>query len=146
MKRRATIGKQSKTAVNRVREAVFIRDKNRCVVEGTPVGVNIPCVGELTIQHSVKRGMGGSARFDKPVYLRAMCSHHNSLDASDARFNEMCKVNGWSVPRWVADRDMIACVPVRYADGWHLLNGMERIRIPDRVAFSLIDNLYGAEK
>lgn len=141
-----SIGKQSKAAVNRVREDIYIRDKNRCVVSGTPVGVNIPCEGELTIQHAVKRGMGGSAKYDKPVYLRAMCYHHNLLDANDARFNQMCLVNGWSVPRWVADRDLIASVPVRYLDGWHLLNGLERIRIPDRVAFSLIDHLYGDQK
>lgn len=146
MKRRTSIGKQSKSAVNRVRDGIYIRDKNRCVVSGTPVGVNIPCAGELTIQHAVKRGMGGSAKYDLPVYLRAMCAHHNTLDANDARFNQFCIVNGWSVPRWVADRDMIAVVPVRYADGWHLLNEFERVRIPDRVAFSLIDNLYGEQR
>lgn len=146
MKRHTSIGKKSKNAVNRVREGIFIRDKNRCVIEGTPVGFNIPCVGELTIQHSVKRGMGGSAKYDLPVYLRAMCAHHNSLDASDASFNRLCVVNGWSVPRWVADQDMIASVPVRYGDGWHLLNEFERIRIPDRVAFSLIHAIYGETK
>lgn len=146
MIRRKSIGKKSKSNISKVRELVFERDSNRCVVAGTPVGFNIPCAGELTIQHSVKRGMGGSALYDDPRLLRAMCAHHNSLDGSDASFNSLCMNNGWSIPRWAVVHNSPSMIPVRYEDGWYLLDDLGRQKIGDRVAFKLMANIYGENK
>jgi hypothetical protein len=128
------IGKQSRKQVDAVRQEVFTRDNETCIVAGTVWEGVYPCGGSLTIQHSVARGMGGSAQYDGIDYLRAMCAVHNGLDTANAAFHNACIALGWTVPRWLADTEGIRVVPVFYRDGWHLLQNGERIRISDKTA------------
>ena len=117
--KRRTIGKLSIAQVNRNRQGVYDRDSHSCIVAGSTWGRSHPCAGVLTIQHAAGRGMGGSAKFDGPEWLRAMCTTHNTLETSDARFAEACKRMGWSVSRGRVDAGTLTCemVPVRYPDG-----------------------------
>lgn len=141
-----SIGKKSKAQVDKVRELVFQRDNNRCIVTGSRWAWIIPCGGELTIQHAVARGMGSSAKYDEPKHLRAMCAIHNQVETSNADFAEACERMGWSVRRWVADQAKIEVAPVWYVDGWHLLKENDRVLISPEEAQALSDELYGKEK
>jgi hypothetical protein len=141
-----SIGKRSKAATNNVREQVFSRDLNTCIVSGSRWAWLYPCGGELTIQHAVKRGMGGSALYDDPDYLRAMCAVHNFLDGGgNADFREACLRNGWSAHRWVADRFGAKVIPVWYQDGWHLLQNGGRVKISDNTADLIWSDIYEQE-
>lgn len=135
------IGKQSRTQVAKIREQVFERDNHQCVVSGSMSSLEWPCAGGLTIQHAVGRGMGGSAAVDGIDYLRAMCAYHNQLDTSSADFHRACLRNGWSVTRWMAQRKGILVIPVKYPDGWHLLQHGERIRISEKTAETIQEEL-----
>ena len=140
------IGKRSKAQVNKVRKLVFERDRHLCVVHGSLWQRLEPCWGDLTVQHAVARGMGGSAKWDGIDYLRAMCSHHNTLDTASSEFRKACIRNGWSMPRWLAEQNYPAkLLPVRYSDGWHLLQDGERIRISDATAVRIMSDIYGDE-
>ena len=135
------LGKRSRKQVNSVRGQVFARDGHQCVAAGTEWGVM--CGGELTVQHRVARGMGSSARFDAPNCLLTMCAIHNFMDAGDASFRQVCLRNGWSVPRWVGEQEMLSRVPVWYGDGWYLLDSFYRYAVPDSAAEDLMVNIYG---
>ena len=143
MKRRKSIGQQSKANVEKVRQIVYARDNHQCVASklvagATPLlGSASGCQGSLTIQHAVTRGMGGSARWDSPEYLRAMCAFHNFLDTSDAPFHDLCLENGWTLKRWQAERTPTNWIPVRYFDGWFVLVGGDRIEITERLALHM---------
>ena len=135
------IGKRSRKQVNSVRWKVFERDGGVCVVAHTSFGAT--CSGEMTIQHRVSRGMGSSARFDEAKYLLTMCAFHNMLDSADAGFRAVCLKYGWSIPRWVPDRHNVNRVPVWYADGWFLLDGLQRFGISDGLARECMLDIYG---
>lgn len=139
------IGQRSKAQVNKVRKQVYDRDNGICVVTGSLWSRLEPCQGDITIQHAVTRGMGSSAKWDGADYLRTMCWYHNFLDTHSEEFRKACKRNGWSVPRWVGEQHEIKLVPVRYFDGWHLLQDGERIRISDRTAADLLAEMYPDE-
>lgn len=128
------VGKTSKAQVAKIRQQVFERDDHRCIVSGSNWGLAVPCAGDLTIQHAVTRGMGGSALYDGADFLRAMCSIHNGLDTSSADFRAECLRKGWSVPRWLADTQGIKNIPVWYADGWFLLQDGLKISITETEA------------
>ena len=136
-----TIGKRSKRQVEIARERIYERDSHRCIVFGQSASLVWPCNGGITIQHSVARGMGGSAQFDGPEYLRTMCSFHNTLDTANATFRAECLKNGWSIPRWLAISEGVRNVPVSYADGWFLLNGFDRVPLTDEQAENLREDL-----
>ena len=127
--------------MQKVRNDVFKRDGFQCVATETTFGLR--CSTDLSVQHRVKRGMGSSSRYDAPNYLLAMCGLHNSMDASDAVFRTFSIRYGWSAPRWVAERELMSRVPVFYGYGWFLLDGLERFRIPERVALDLMGEIYG---
>jgi hypothetical protein len=135
------IGKTSRKQVDAVREQVFDRDGNRCVVDGSEWSIAYPCAGILTIQHAVTRGMGGSAKYDGIDFLRSMCVYHNTLETANADFKDACLANGWSVPRWLADTEGIHVIPVLYPDGWHLLQHGERLPIGDETAATIWSDL-----
>lgn len=137
-----SLGRRSRFNVAKARGIVFGRDDHECVVGGLFEGIRWPCAGGLTVQHRVGRGMGGSAKYDALPYLITMCAFHNGLETSDAVFHAACLKAGWSIPRWVADLHDIGQIPVRYADGWFLLSGSDRVRIPDSVATTVIDEIY----
>ena len=134
-----SVGRRSKAQVNKVREAVYKRDGHVCVVAHTAYGAQ--CSDELTIQHRVTRGMGSSARFDEPKHLLAMCGYHNFLDTADSVFRDFCVARGYSVKRWAALSAGV--IPVHYADGWFLLQGIERVEVSNVEASRLMKEVYG---
>lgn len=134
--RKTSIGRRSKNNISKVRQIVYDRDNNRCIASGFLAGAK-GCHGTLTIQHSVTRGMGGSALWDGPEYLRAMCAFHNTLETSDADFHDLCVENGWSIPRWLAESMPTDLIPVRYIDGWYILVGESRHSLPDELVEKL---------
>jgi hypothetical protein len=140
-----SLGKRSRKQVAAVREDVFERDQHSCVVNGSIWSTIQPCAGVLTVQHRVGKGMGGSAQYDAPSSLLAMCAVHNVLAESSSEFADYCKRNGLSVPRYVAARNKITQIPVRYSDGWYLLSALQRVAISDSLANELMFEIYGFE-
>jgi hypothetical protein len=138
-----SIGKRSRRQVDAHREIVFERDNHTCVVSNSLWSKLIPCGGALTIQHRVTRGMGGSAKYDDPPYLLAMCAIHNALEPASVSFRDFCERQGYSVPRWVMNRHAINRVPVKYDSDWYLLSGTDRFKIPERTAVEMLDEIYG---
>jgi hypothetical protein len=143
MKNPNSIGKRSRRQVSGSRQIVFERDNNTCVVELSEWSFRDPCAGILTLQHAVTRGMGGSALWDSPAYLRAMCWHHNDIEPRDANFRRYCEDNGWSIPRWVLNSTPIERIPVRYPDSWYLLYADQRTPIDESIAKDLMQEIYG---
>lgn len=138
-----SIGKKSRSQVAKSRPTVYRRDRHECVVAGLFESMRWPCSGVLTLQHRRGRGMGGSASADAPDCLLAMCAFHNFLQTSDAEFQKICISNGWSVPRWVADQYKMSRIPVKYADGWCLLDGPGRYNISEHTATEMLYEIYG---
>jgi len=140
-----SLGKKSRKAVNALREFIYERDGG-CVVAGSLWDMLKPCGGGLTIQHRVSRGMGGSALFDDPTFLVAMCAIHNQLETSWPEFAKACIRNGWKVPRWVpvSGRD-VAQIPVLCEGEWYLLSGMRKVHIASPTAEQMIVDIYGGE-
>ena len=137
-----SVGRRSKYQVAKSRPIVFERDQETCVVAGTIWETIQPCMGILTLQHRVGRGMGGSAKWDAPNCLVTMCIIHNGLIESSYEFRNYCERNGLSILRRVADRVDVASIPVRYADGWFLLAGNSRYPISENTAEAVISDLY----
>ncbi len=137
-----SIGKRSKYQVAKSRPIVFERDQETCIVAGSIWETIQPCMGVLTLQHRVGRGMGGSAKWDAPNCLVTMCVVHNGLIESSREFRLYCERNGLSVLRRVADRVDVSSIPVRYSDGWHLLSGGQRFPISEATAEAVMADLY----
>jgi hypothetical protein len=136
----ATRGKRSKANVERVRQTVYDRDGNVCVASG----FMRPCYGDLTIQHRVGRGMGGSAEYDtSPVWLLSLCWGHNVLETENAPARMAYRAYGWSVSRWVVESWDIEAVPVCYFDGWYKLVQDGRTPITEKVAAEMMGAIYG---
>ena len=137
-----SVGRRSKYQLVKSRPVVFERDQGRCVVSGTIWETIQPCMGVLTLQHRVGRGMGGSAKWDAPNCLLLMCMTHNGLVESSREFRLFCERNGLSILRRVADRVDVSSIPVRYADGWFLLAGDLRFPISEATAEAVMSDLY----
>lgn len=137
-----SVGKRSKYQVAKSRPIVFERDHETCIVSGTIWETIQPCMGIMTLQHRVGRGMGGSAKWDAPNCLVTMCVVHNTLIESSFEFRNYCERNGISILRRIADRMDISGIPVRYSDGWYLLAGNSRFPIPEATAEAVISDLY----
>lgn len=131
----------SKDPTKRVRDLVYKRDGETCIAQW-----HSPCTGILTLQHRIGRGMGGSRMpgINAPSNLVAMCIHHNGLIESDSEFRTFACRQGWSIPRnWTPSLEP-ADIPVRYADGPHLIDaGGSRELIPEVLAAELW-GVYGA--
>jgi hypothetical protein len=84
----------------KIRDEVFFRDRDECVVSRSPWAAVWPCAGALTLQHRRGRGMGGAKNAHDVWNLCVMCAVHNQLETSDAVFHQVCVDHGWSVPRW----------------------------------------------
>ena len=138
-----SIGRRSKAQVAVSRPIVYRRDSRCCVVDGLFEAVRWPCAGGLTVQHRRGKGMGGSALGDDPKSLVVMCAFHNVLQTADAGFAEVCCRYGWAVPRFIADRNDLSRIPVKYVDGWFLLSGEDRFRVSDETASELMLEAYG---
>ena len=141
-----SLGKKSKSQVERLRKSVYERDRYECVACSF-LGDGVVGVSTLSIQHRVGRGMGGSALYDKSsAYLITFCVFHNVQETADADFHDVCEENGWSVPRWVVGyRWPIDTVPVRYSDGWFFLVDDSRQQIPEKLAADRMQEIYGSE-
>jgi hypothetical protein len=114
-RKRRSIGRQSAANVDRIRERIFERDEEACVAGPAS------CVGGLTVQHAIGRGMGGSAELDRPSLLRTMCSGHNGLIEASAEFRSLAELNGWAIPRFGGFTP--EAIPVRYPGSrWFLLD------------------------
>lgn len=146
LNKRLSVGKKSKKNVEMARAQVYERDLHTCIVAGSIMAWRFPCSGPLTIQHAYKRGVGSSAQYDGLDCLRAMCWLHNGLAESDAKFAAYCVKMGWAAPRWVHDRGLTKLLPVWYADGWHLLQDGERVRISQKTADDCHAEIYGKER
>ena len=133
---------RSKYQLAKARPVVFERDQETCVVAGSIWATIQPCMGILTLQHRVGRGMGGSSKWDAPNCLVTMCVVHNGLVESSYEFRNFCERNGLSIRRAVADRVDVSSIPVRYSDGWFVLAGDSRFPIPDATAEAIIAELY----
>lgn len=96
--------------------AVRARDGGVCVVCGLPGSPTDP----LVIHHRVNRGMGGSKapEVNEPASLLIVHASINGAFEADPRLIVRAYVEGWKVKR-PADP---ATVPVRYPDGWWLLD------------------------
>jgi hypothetical protein len=140
-----SIGKKSRAAMEKSRANVYNRDDNFCVVAGSIWAVLHPCGGTMTLQHRVTRGMGSSARWDAEPYLLTMCAIHNALEPASAEFRQFCERNGYSMPRWVAEQNPISRIPVKYPDGWFLLDGVSKYEVPESVASELMSEIYEGE-
>lgn len=142
--KRKTIGQQSKAQVDENRPGVYNRDERRCIVVGSVWAATEPCVGALTIQHATGKGGGSSALFDSPEYLRTMCTGHNVLQTSNARFARYCRFMGWSLERNRVGVDPTR-VPVRYPDGldYFLDSAFQKHEISKRTAAEIRAELYG---
>ena len=136
----ATRGNRSRANVERVRQVVYDRDGGVCVASG----FMRPCVGDLTIQHRVGRGMGGSAQYDTSAsWLITLCWGHNVLETENADAREAYTARGWAVSRWVVERWDIADVPVCYFDGWNWLVHTERLPVSEKTALERMREIYG---
>jgi hypothetical protein len=140
-----SIGRRSKSQVEKSRPIVYERDARRCVVQGSIWATLEPCGGSLSLQHRVGRGAGGSALYDSPAFLVSMCILHNQLQTSSAEFAEFCTRNGYSLRRSLAEQHPISRVPIRYSDGWQLLSGDGRFAISETTAAELMEAIYGEE-
>jgi hypothetical protein len=140
-----SIGRKSKSQVEKSRPIVYERDDRMCVVRESLWATLEPCKGSMTLQHRVGRGAGGSALYDAPAFLVCMCNHHNGLAESSAEFAKFCARNGYSLRRSLAEQHPISRVPIHYPDGWHLLSGDGRFAISSSTANELMEELYGEE-
>jgi len=127
------------------RKHVYRRDRDRCIACEYLFGRVSD--DQLTLQHRVSRGMGGSARYDEtPAGLIAFCAGHNLAETAEAKFAGQCRDFGWSVPRWVVDRGWsLEMVPVRYADGWFALENLERVPLSEDLALDRMLEIYGPD-
>ena len=136
------IGKRSKAQTDKLRKMVYERDNYECLSKA----VYAPCSADITIQHRVGRGMGGSALYDAhTAFLLVLCNRHNTLETANADYHRICKRFGWSVPRWVVDRWDITEVPVFYWDGWHYLTLDGKVPVTDEAAKARWVEIYGEE-
>ena len=133
-------GKQSRVQVERARRVVYERDGEVCVARG----FMRECIGGLTIQHRVGRGMGGSAQYDvSPAWLITLCWGHNVLETENADAREAYRARGWAVSRWVVEQWAIELVPVCYIDGWYRLIDGRRLLLEDSTAETMMGVIYG---
>lgn len=70
---------------------VFDRDGWACVACGVQ--------SELTLQHRINRGMGGSKLFDGYECLIVLCAGCNTRLEQDADYAELGRRRGWKLPR-----------------------------------------------
>lgn len=145
-------------ALARLKPFILERDDYECVVSGTEWQWRIPCSGDLTLQHRVARGAGGSGQYDQPEFLVIMCWRHNMLEPANSEFRQACEDHGWSIPRKLVEPPMgmlhddgyrievVRRIPVHYRDGWHELDEKRRKGITDEDAQTRLESVYGKQE
>lgn len=98
----------------RTRQMVYDRDGNRCVA----------CYdsNNLTLQHRVSKGMGGSKLYDQPAFLVTMCLTCNLALESDYVKAEQGRFNGWKLSRNTRPPVDPEKIPVKIGKEWFLLD------------------------
>lgn len=141
-----SLGRKSKNQTEKWRRHVYKRDGDECLACGY-YGTLRMGGDQLSIQHRVGRGMGGSAQYDlTAASLITFCVWHNYQETADADFHKLCVAKGWSVPRWVTgNRWPIETVPVKYPDGWFFLVDLERVQATDHIAEDRMVEIYGPD-
>lgn len=142
-----SLGKKSRSQTEKWRKHVYKRDRHECLACQYEWTSGQMGKDQLSMQHRIGRGMGGSALYDKTAAgLITFCIWHNVQETSDAKFRALCVEMGWSVPRWVAaQRWPIECVPVRYHDGWYYLVDTDRVPVDRRTAEERMAEIYGPD-
>jgi hypothetical protein len=140
------VGKKANRVLDKLRPLIFERDGG-CVVAGSLWDLLERCSGDLTLQHRAPRGMGGNSDdFNAPENLLAMCLNHNRLERDSVPFRDFCRRSGYAMPRWVIEGHNgldAGMVPVRFADGWHMVEGLDRREISEATALAFMASLYG---
>jgi len=108
--------------------AVLARDNHRCVIAGPH------CTGLATVgDHRANRGAGGSKALDIPENLIAACALDNShKEDADGPYRAQLVARGIRVQKRATNAQTAgrcASVPVLYHDGWHYLEGIERVPV-----------------
>lgn len=80
-----------KSVSKATRQAVYERDGWRCAACGS--------AWDLTIQHRVSKGMGGSKTLDRLPNLLTLCNLCNTRLEADADFAASGRERGWKVKR-----------------------------------------------
>lgn len=80
-----------KSVSEAARQLVYERDGWRCAACGH--------AWDLTIQHRVSKGMGGSKRLDDPSNLLTLCQRCNVRLEADAEFARAGRAAGWKLYR-----------------------------------------------
>jgi hypothetical protein len=81
----------------------------------------------LTIQHRVSKGMGGSKKFDTPAFLITMCLSCNIELESDSAKAEVGRANGWKLSRNAYPAINPEQVPIKVGAKWFYIdNEMNR--------------------
>jgi hypothetical protein len=94
------------------RASLFKRDEEQCWHCGT--------TEQLTVQHRVNRGMGGSNRRDNPANLILLCWFVNFEMEASSRAAESARLAGWKVDRGgVPDLTPVFHQPT---NSWYLLD------------------------
>ena len=94
------------------RKKLFARDEEVCWHCGT--------TEQLTVQHRVNRGMGGSNRRDNPANLILLCWFVNFEMEASSRAAESARRAGWKVDRGAVPE----LTPVYHypTNSWYLLD------------------------
>ena len=98
----------------KLRQMIYDRDGNRCVACGDS--------NNLTLQHRVNRGMGGSKLYDTPAHLVTMCLTCNLGLESNYSQAEQGRFNGWKISRNAKPEPDPEQIPVKIGSGWFLLD------------------------
>ena len=117
--------------------AVLARDNHRCVIAGPH------CTGVATLaDHRANRGAGGSKVLDIPENLIAACALDNShKEDADGPYRAQLVARGIRVQKRATNAqtaERCASVPVLYSDGWHYLEGVERVPVNAHTAVELM--------
>jgi hypothetical protein len=98
----------------KIREAIYARDGHRCVACLTS--------NNLTLQHRVSKGMGGSKLFDTPALLITMCLSCNVELESSSSKAERGRENGWKISRNAYPPIDPTTIPVKIGKRWFYLD------------------------
>lgn len=98
----------------KMRQRIYERDGNKCVDCGS--------ANNLTLQHRVSKGMGGSKMYDTYPYLITMCQPCNVALESDYYRAEKGRFNGWKLSRLSKPPVNPEEIPVKIGTGWFYLD------------------------
>lgn len=100
-----------------------LNDKTRKALVARDDGVCWHCGSDqVTVQHRVNRGMGGSKVLDNPANLILLCWFVNfEMEASDRKARE-AELAGWKVSRWVDPKSVR--VYHQPSNSWFLLDDL----------------------